>query len=253
MHDLDRLHLFEPGDAPQLGAIADRGVGEDEHRRGVPHRDAERLDGHVEAVGRARRGQDRQRALPVATGVGLQEVGLLGLGRQAGGRATALHVQDHQRQLQHDRQADGLALQADARAARAGQRHRAAERRADGGAHGGDLVLGLDGPHIEVLQSGQLVQDVGRRRDRVAAVDERLAGQLRGGDAAEGERLVAADDAVVAFRSSSPGALRTAPRSLHRHNRPRAPGDWPRPLPGIFPNFFWIHLRLGSTGRSNSR
>ena len=71
MYDLDRFHLFKLGYVPELGAIAERGVGENEHRCGVSYRDAEGLDGHVEAVGWARRGQDRQRAFPVATGVSL--------------------------------------------------------------------------------------------------------------------------------------------------------------------------------------
>ena len=47
---------------------------------------------------------------------GVQEVGLLGLGRQAGGRPTALHVDDDERELQVDGQADGLGLEIEARA-----------------------------------------------------------------------------------------------------------------------------------------
>ena len=42
------------------------------------------------------------------------QVGLLGLGRQAGGRAAALDVDDQQRQLKADRQTDRLALERDA-------------------------------------------------------------------------------------------------------------------------------------------
>ena len=41
--------------------------------------------------------------------IAMQQVGLLGLGRQAGRRAAALDVDDHQRQLEADREADRLA------------------------------------------------------------------------------------------------------------------------------------------------
>ena len=85
------------------------------------------------------------RAFAVAAEHRLQQVGLLGLRRQAGAGPAALHVDDDQRQLGHHRQADRLALERDARAARAGQPERPAERRADGRADGGDLVLGLEG------------------------------------------------------------------------------------------------------------
>ena len=40
------------------------------------------------------------------------------------------------------------------------------------GADTGDLVLGLERQHVEVLVLGQLVQDVRRRGDRVAAEHE---------------------------------------------------------------------------------
>ena len=56
-----------------------------------------------------------------------------------------------------------------ARAARGGDAEVAGERRAEGHAAGGDLVLGLHRAHAEVLVLGQLVEDVGRRRDRVRA------------------------------------------------------------------------------------
>ena len=46
----------------------------------------------------------------------LEQVGLLGLGRQPGRGTAALDVDDDQRQLDHDREADGLALERHARA-----------------------------------------------------------------------------------------------------------------------------------------
>ena len=45
----------------------------------------------------------------------------------------------------------------------------AAEGRAERRADAGDLVFGLEGAHAELLVLGELVQDVRRRRDRVAS------------------------------------------------------------------------------------
>ena len=98
-----------------------------------------------------RGGDHRHRALAVAAEDGLQQVGLLGLGRQAGRRAAALHVDDDHRQLGHHRQAHAFALERDARAAAGGDGHRAGERGADRGRHRGDFVFGLEREHVEVL------------------------------------------------------------------------------------------------------
>ena len=109
------------------------------------------------------RGDDRQRRLAVAAVHRHQQVGRLGLGGQAGRRAAALDVDDEQRQLEADGQAHRLGLQRHARAARGGDAEVAAVGRADGGADAGDLVLGLQRAHAEVLVLRQLVEDVGRR------------------------------------------------------------------------------------------
>ncbi len=71
---------------------------------------------------------------------------------------------------------------------------------ADGRADGRDLVLGLEGLDAEALEGCQLVQDVAGGRDRVAAVEQRPAGELAGGEEAEGRGLVAGDVAVEAGR-----------------------------------------------------
>ena len=94
---------------PRLRAVGQRAVGQQQHRRPVGHRDPRRLQRGVEAVGGRARGDDRQRRLAVAAEHRLQQVGLLGLGGQPGRRAAALHVDDQQRQLQRDGQADRLA------------------------------------------------------------------------------------------------------------------------------------------------
>ena len=121
------------GQPPRLGAVGQVAVGQQDHRRAVLDGDADRLDGGVEAVRRGLGGDDRHRRLAVAAVHGVEQVGLLGLGGQAGRRAAALDVDDQQRQLEADGQAHRLRLQVDARA----RRGRDAERAAEGGAEGG--------------------------------------------------------------------------------------------------------------------
>ena len=158
-----------------------------------------RLDGGGEAVARRLRRHDRHRRLAVAAVHGVEQVGLLGLGGQAGRGTAALHVDDDQRQLQVDGQADGLGLEVEAGAA--GRRHpeRAAEGRAQGGADAGDLVLGLEGADAELLAPAELVEDVRRRRDRIAAQEDVHTGQPGGGDQPPGQGLVAGDLDVLAL------------------------------------------------------
>ena len=57
------------------------------------------FDGDPEAIAGRRCGEHRNRRFRIASEHGLQQVGLLGLGRQAGGRAAALDVANHQRQF----------------------------------------------------------------------------------------------------------------------------------------------------------
>ena len=96
-----------------------------------------------------------------------------------------------QRQLEADREAEALGLEVDAGPAGRGDRELAGERGTDRDADGGDLVLGLQRAHAEVLVPRQLVQDVGRGRDRVRRVEQREARLLRRGDEPVGRREVA--------------------------------------------------------------
>ena len=183
----------------------------------------------------------------------MQQVGRLGLGGQAGRGPAPLDVDDEQRQLEADGQADGLALERDARAAGGGDAEVAAEGGAEGRADGGDLVFGLEGAHAEVLVLGQLVEDVGRRRDRVAAEEERQAGQLAGGDQAPGQRGVAGDVGVVARRRAWPAA----PRSGWSNSSAVSPKAYPARkaarlasrTSGFLAKRSSIHSIVGSVGR----
>ena len=71
-----------------------------------------------------------------------------------------------------------------------------ADRRGDRG----DLVLGLERDHAELLVHRELVQDVRRRRDRVAALEETQPRLLRRHHEAHRERGVAREVAVDAGR-----------------------------------------------------
>ena len=82
------------------------------------------------------------------------EIRLLRLGRHAGRRTRALHVDDDERQLGGQRQPERLSLQREPRAGRGGEAEPAGIGRADGGAGGGDLVLGLKRPDAG-LQLGE--------------------------------------------------------------------------------------------------
>ena len=74
----------------------------------------------------------------------------------------------------------------------------AGERGAEGHADRRDLVFGLHRADAEVLVLRELVQDVGRRRDRVRPQRDRELRELAGGHDAPRERGVAGDARVLA-------------------------------------------------------
>ena len=119
-----------------------------------------------------------------------QQVRLLHLGRQSGARAAALHVDEHERDLGHHREAEELGLEREPRAGGHGEGHLAGVRGADGHADGRDLVLRLVHDAAEAVEDlAQVVRDRSRGRDRVHRA------QLHaGGDGPEAERLVAVHD-----------------------------------------------------------
>ena len=92
--DRERLQRVEVGERPRLRAVREVAVGEQDDRRHVCHRDANRLDRHVVAVARRRSGQHRERRVAVAPPDRLEEIGLFGLRRKAGRRPATLHVDD---------------------------------------------------------------------------------------------------------------------------------------------------------------
>ena len=149
---------------------------------------------------RGRHGRhDRHGGLAVAAEHGMQQVRLLGLGRQSGRRTAALDVDDEKRKLQGDGEANGLGLEVDSWAARRGDPERPAECRPKRSPDAGDLVLGLQRADAEVLVLGQLVQDVRGRRDRIGPKEQRHVAELTGGDQAPGKGGVPGDVRIGAW------------------------------------------------------
>ena len=122
---------------------------------------------------------------------GVQQVGLLGLGGQPGGRPPSLHIDDHQGQLEVDGQPDGLRLEVEPGPAGGGHPEGSPERRAQRGTDTGDLVFGLEGTDAELLAPAELVEDVRRRCDRVTAQEERQPREAGRRDQAPGQAGVA--------------------------------------------------------------
>ena len=74
----------------------------------------------------------------------LEEVGLLDVGRHAGGGAAALDVDDDEGHLGHGGPAEGFHFQREAGAGAAGDGEMAGVGKSEGRGDGGDLVFALD-------------------------------------------------------------------------------------------------------------
>ena len=147
-------------------------VGQHDHDHVERLGDAPGGDDRVEAVlDRARR-DDHLRGVAVAAEDRGEQIALLDLGRLAGARPAALHVDHDQRDLGHHRQADGLLLERVAGAR--GDRHGALAGvgRADREGRRGDLVLGLVHHAADLGEDlAEVVRGGGGRRDGVHRAD----------------------------------------------------------------------------------
>ena len=128
----------------------------------------------------------------------------------------------------------------------------AAERRADRGADGGDLVLGLERDDAVLLASGELLQDRRGGRDRVRAEEERQPGELGRGDEAVRERGVPGDLPVRAGRERRRRDLVRDGEVLRR--LPVVPPArnafvFASTISGRFANFCSMNAIVPSTGR----
>jgi hypothetical protein len=189
---------FQGRQFPGFGRIGQVPVRQVNDRGHVGEGQPDGLDRRFKTVRRALGGDHRHGGLAVAAEHRLQQVGLLGLGRHAGGGARPLNVDDHQGELGDHRQVQGLGFKAEPRAGGAGDAQLPAEAGADGRADGGDFVLRLEGPDPEILAVRQVLQNAGGRRDGVGPQEKGFAGEFRRGDEAQGRGLVARDLAVGA-------------------------------------------------------
>ena len=161
------------GNSPGLRAVGEIAVGKNDDRHHVFDGDAAGFHGDPEAIAGSGGREHGNGRFGVAAVESLQQVGLLGFGRQAGGRSAALDVADDEREFDGDGEAHGFGFQRHAGAGSGGDAERAGISRADRGSDGGDFVFGLKGDHAEIFVGGKLVQNVGRRRDRIGAEKKR--------------------------------------------------------------------------------
>ena len=157
------------------------------------------VEGPVEAVGRARGGDNHQGSLAVAAVEGLVEVALLGLGGQTRRGAATLHVDNDERQLGHHGQSQCFALQREAGAGSAGASQGTGIAGTDGAADTGNLVFGLEHTGSEALVLGKLNHDVGGGGDGVGTQEEAASALLAGGQQAPGGGHITGDVAVAAL------------------------------------------------------
>ena len=143
-------------------------------------------------------GQHRDRGFAVASEHGDHQIGCLGFGGQTCGGAASLDIHHQQGQLQADGQTDGFAFEGEAGAGCGGDADVSAVGCADGCAHRGDFVFGLEGADAEVLALGEFVEHVGGGRDRIRTEEQRPLGLLAGGDQTPGECCGAVDVGVGA-------------------------------------------------------
>ena len=194
--DRERREIGRIRHLPRFGGISDVTVGQQHNRGHVLHRDPAGLDRAFESIARAAGGDHRHRCIAIAAIDRLIEIALLGLGRQAGGRAAALRIDDDQRQFSHDGKAHRLALERDAGTRRGGYAETAGIARADGGTDRGNLVFRLEGGDVEFLEPCQMMQDRTGRRDRIATEEHRQFGKLRACDEAEADGFGTGDGPV---------------------------------------------------------
>ena len=188
------------GYAPECRSVRQIGIREQNDRCHVLQRQTACFVGEVKAVSATRCRENNRRTLAVTAVERLQQVGLFGFGRQTGGRTTALHIDDDERQLCHNRQTDGFGLEAQTGTAGRGTSEVTGESRTYSGAYTGYLVLRLHSHDVLVLAACQLMQDIGCRRDRIRTEEETFACFLGSSYQSPCRRFVAGDRGVGTVR-----------------------------------------------------
>ena len=132
----------------------------------------------------------------------MHKVGLLSLGRKTGRRTTTHNVDDNERQLSHNSQADAFALKSKTRTRSRSHSEVAGKRSTDSRANASDFVFHLASFHAEVFALSQFVKDVGSRSDRVATEEQWASALFRSQNQAPSSGLVTIDVGVNAWFSS---------------------------------------------------
>ena len=150
----------------------------------------------VEAVRRGMGGDHGDGAFSVPAVESLIEVGLFGLGRDAGRRACALHIHHHEREFGHYGESQGFALQRESGAGSRGDREIARIGRSDGGADAGYLVFGLQGLGAQALVDCEFLENIGGRRDWIRPAEEGQTALFGSGEKPPRSGLIAGDVAI---------------------------------------------------------
>jgi len=185
--------IVQIGQLESTGTVGHKGIGEQHHRRHVLQSHLRGIIGRIEAVRRRSGCNDRHRRFAVASEKGLQQIRLLALRGQARGRASALHVQYHQRQFRNHGQIHGFRFQT-----YAGPRSRShcqctGKGSTDGRGTTGNLVLALYCGHAQTFMFGQFMQHVRSRRNGIRPQEKPLAGFLSRSDKSVCSSLIAHD------------------------------------------------------------
>src|SRR5262245_4992611 len=151
----------------------------------------------METVGRSGGGHNDGRTLTIPSPYRLEQIRLLRFGRQTGRWTTTLHVDDHQRQLSHDRQANGFLFQSDAGSRSSRQANLSGKTGAYGCTYSCNFIFSLKRFDTKTLVTRQLVQDVRSGCYWVRAVKKWTTGYLRGSDKPDRGRFVAGDLAIL--------------------------------------------------------
>src|SRR5690606_20194991 len=116
--------------------------------------------------------EDRKRRVAVSPPDRLEEIALLGFRRKTRRGAAALYIDDDERKLRHDGEADGFGLERHARARGARDAECSAEARTDRGRHRRDLIFGLKGGDAKIFEACEVVKERRGGRDRIRSVIE---------------------------------------------------------------------------------
>ena len=196
--DRDGRNVLHLGNAPRFGAVGQIAVGKDNYRNHVFQCDTGGFQGNPEAVTGGSRGKHGNRGFRVAAKKRLEQIRLLGLGRQAGRGAATLNVTNNQGNFGGDGKTKSFCFQSHAGTGSCGNGQGAGVGSTDGRSDGRNLVFRLEGKDTEVLVLRELVKDVGGRGDGIAPQEEMQPGLLGGSDEAHRQRLIPADVPVQA-------------------------------------------------------